>query len=85
MLGPVHFELGVIAGSESISPILSYYLPNPDDGKVSVARTRVAGMSDFIVVPHSHAFMMRAADTIQQTIAFLESGAFIRETTELAR
>ncbi|MEH6580031.1 MAG: alpha/beta fold hydrolase [Amphritea sp.] len=42
-LGPVKFELGVIAGTRSINLILSTYLPNPDDGKVSLENTKVAG------------------------------------------
>ena len=36
-LGPVDFELGVIAGNRTINFILSLYLPNPDDGKVILA------------------------------------------------
>jgi hypothetical protein len=31
-LGPVDFELGIIAGTGTISPFLSLMLPNPDDG-----------------------------------------------------
>ena len=81
-LGPVHFELGVIAGTKSINPILSQYLPNPDDGKVSVERTRVDGMTDFITVPHSHALIMHADDTIAQTLLFLEIGSFDHEGPE---
>lgn len=42
-LGPVKFELGVIAGSRTVNVLLSQFLPNPDDGKVSVQSTRVAG------------------------------------------
>ena len=56
--------------------MLSQSLPNPDDGKVSVESTKVEGMRDFIVVPHSHTFIMRAEVFIQQTIHFLREGSF---------
>jgi pimeloyl-ACP methyl ester carboxylesterase len=75
-LGPVDFELGVIAGSATFNPLLSQSLPNPDDGKVSVESTRVDGMKDFIVVPYSHPFIMRAQVVIEQTIYFLREGTF---------
>jgi len=35
-LGPVNFETGIIAGTESINLILSTFLKEPNDGKVSV-------------------------------------------------
>ncbi len=75
-LGPVDFELGVIAGNRTIDPITSAVLDDPNDGRVSVEDTRVEGMKDFVVVDHSHAFMMRMRRTIDLTIAFLENGEF---------
>lgn len=75
-LGPATFELGVIAGNRTIDPITSSVLENPDDGRVSVADTRLDGMADFIVVEHSHAFMMRMRRPIELTIRFLNSGSF---------
>lgn len=78
-LGAVDFETGVIAGSRTINPVLSQYLPNPDDGKVSVESARVEGMADFLVVPHSHPFIMRRATVIRQTIHFIENGKFQHE------
>lgn len=75
-LGPVNFPLGVIAGNKTFNPILSLSLPNPDDGKVSVARTKVAGMADFIVTPHTHTFIMRAQPVIELAIRFIQSGRF---------
>ena len=75
-LGPVKFELGVIAGNRSIDPITSAILDNPDDGRVSVEDTKVEGMDDFIVVEHSHAFMMRMRRPIELTKTFLQTGSF---------
>lgn len=75
-LGPADFELGVIAGNRSIDPITSAVLDNPDDGRVSVEDTKLEGMADFIVVEHSHAFMMRMRRTIELTKAFLATGRF---------
>ena len=75
-LGPAEFELGVIAGTRTIDPVTSAVLDDPDDGRVSVADTRLAGMDDFVVVEHSHAFMMRLELPIELTIRFLRSGKF---------
>jgi triacylglycerol lipase len=75
-LGPANFELGVIAGDRSIDPITSAVLEDPDDGRVSVADTKIEGMNDFVLVHHSHAFMMRMQKPIALTIAFLRDGSF---------
>ena len=75
-LGPADFELGVIAGNRTIDPITSSVLENPDDGRVSVEDTKLDGMADFVVVEHSHAFMMRMQRTIELTIEFLRNGNF---------
>ncbi len=75
-LGPVDFELGVIAGNRTIDPITSAVLENPDDGRVSLEDTKVEGMDDFVVVEHSHAFMMRMRRPIELTKTFLRTGSF---------
>lgn len=75
-LGPADFDVGVIAGRRSIDPISSLVLPNPDDGKVSVESTKLEGMNDFIVLNHSHAFIMEREESIRQIRHYLESGRF---------
>lgn len=76
MLGPVDYEVGVIAGTRTFNPILSQYLTNPDDGKISLENTKVAGMTDFLAVPHSHSFIMKSSDAIDQAFTFIETGQF---------
>lgn len=77
-LGPVNFQLGVIAGSKTANPLLSRLISGVNDGKVSVSRAQIAGMKDFIVMPYSHPFIMRGEAVIEQALHFIQQGCFAR-------
>jgi hypothetical protein len=75
-LGPAKFDVGIITGSRSVNLILSLLIPGDDDGKVSIERARLEGMADFLIVPHSHPFIMKSTEVIRQVIFFIEHGRF---------
>jgi hypothetical protein len=78
-LGAVDFDLGIIAGDRAIDPILPrFLLPGANDGKVSVAATRIAGMRDHVVLPVQHTLMVADARVINQALLYLATGAFSR-------
>ena len=76
-LGAVDFELGVIAGDRSFEFYHSWFLlDGADDGKVSVERTKVSGMTDFIVAHNTHTFIMNDMRVLRQAAHFFETGRF---------
>ncbi|NNF56773.1 MAG: alpha/beta fold hydrolase [Rhodothermaceae bacterium] len=75
-LGPVELETGVIAGDRSWHPLPSRFFDGTSDGTVPVERTKVDGMTDFLVVPRTHTLIMRAPEVVQQTLHFLRHGRF---------
>ena len=76
-LGPVRFALGIVTGDRSISPLGSWLIPGPDDGKVGVDRARVEGATDFMVVPATHTFIMNRRDVAEEVVHFLRNGRFL--------
>jgi len=77
-LGAVNYPVGIIAGDKSLNPLLSFFFPEANDGKVSVSRTQVQGMKDFIVMPYSHTFIMQRVAVIEQALHFIQQGCFAK-------
>lgn len=76
-LPPLDYEVGVIAGTRSIDPISSFFvLPKPNDGRVSVQSSKLAGMADHMTIKASHTRLPGHPTAIEQTIAFLREGRF---------
>ncbi len=77
-LPAINFDCGVIAGDRTIDWLFSWFLiPGEDDGKVSVASTKIAGIKDHLVVHANHASIPLRDITCQQVLNFLAEGEFI--------
>jgi pimeloyl-ACP methyl ester carboxylesterase len=67
---------GIVAGGKGDDRGYSSLLAGDDDAVVRVAETRLEGADDFLLVPVSHAAMMRNALVQEATVCFLETGRF---------
>jgi pimeloyl-ACP methyl ester carboxylesterase len=76
LLGPAHFDLGIIAGRKTINFLLSTMIPGENDGKVSIQRAQLAGMQDFLVVNATHSFIMKNSKVIDHVLSYLKKGRF---------
>lgn len=78
LLGSVDYPLGIIAGDRSLYPLASWLLlPGANDGRVTVARTRVAGMTDHVTLHATHALMMRNRRVVRQALHFVRNERFL--------
>lgn len=76
-LGQPDYAVGVIAGNRSIDPIFPRFLmPRPNDGKVTVAATQLPGLTDHLVLPVTHTFMVLNRAVHAQVLTFLADGRF---------
>ena len=74
----MQYVFGVIAGNICLDPISYFILPKGNDGKVTIESTKLEGMSDHIVLPYSHAFIMMHPTVINQVKFFLRNRRFKR-------
>jgi pimeloyl-ACP methyl ester carboxylesterase len=78
-LGHIDYELGIIAGNRAIDRLIAPFLiQTPHDGKVSVASTRLVGMTEHLTLPVGHPLMPFHPAVARQAIYFLKSGTFAR-------
>jgi pimeloyl-ACP methyl ester carboxylesterase len=70
-------EFGIIAGGWGNPIGLNPFLPGDDDGRITVATTRLAGATDFIVVPQVHEFIAHDPRVLDYTLKFLTNGYFV--------
>lgn len=71
------YPVGIVAGNRFIDPISwLFILPRPNDGRVSVQSTRLAGMADHVTIGSSHTGLPGHPAAIAQTITFLTEGRF---------
>jgi hypothetical protein len=76
-LPPPDYPVGIIAGCRTLAPIASaFVLPRPNDGRVSVASSKLANMTDHVTIKASHTGLTVRREAIDQTIAFLDAGRF---------
>jgi hypothetical protein len=68
-------EFGVIVGDRGHQ----IGFEEPNDGVVSVEGAKLDGMSDFIVLHHTHTLIMMARDTAKLCQLFLSSGRFTQD------
>lgn len=77
-LGPANFDVGIIAGTQSINLILSTFIPGVDDGKVSIESTKLEGMNDHLEMATTHTFMMKNKKVLEQVTHYLSNGKFVQ-------
>jgi pimeloyl-ACP methyl ester carboxylesterase len=71
-------EVGVIAGRvpHGLGALLAGF-DGDHDGTVAIDETRLAGVSDHVVIEASHSGLLFSGEAVDQSVAFLRSGRFL--------
>ncbi|MBN8455411.1 alpha/beta fold hydrolase [Accumulibacter sp.] len=74
---PTTVAVGVIAGTRSVGlGRIVPELPQPNDGVVTLAETRLPNASDFLALPLAHSQLLASRSCALQIASFLDSGRF---------
>ena len=86
LLPEPEIETGIIAGSKPynlVIPVSWFYKKAtnnaPGDGVVEISNTQCSNMSDFIIMPLHHSFMMWNSELIEQISHFLKHASFVHK------
>ncbi len=73
-------DVGSIAGTTSlgVGRLLTSF-EGENDGTVAVAETQLDGAKDHLCLPVSHTNMLLSSDVVDQAVAFLRRGEFLRD------
>ncbi len=77
-------QFGIIAGGYGNRLGLNPFLPGDDDGRITVETTRLAGATDFQVIPAVHEFIANDPRVFNYTLHFLQDGYFISPEQRVA-
>ncbi len=76
-------DVGVIAGTIPLGfGRLVTNFNEDNDGSVAVSETRIEGAKDHICMAVSHKGMLVSADVVDQAVAFLKRGEFLRDDVD---
>lgn len=73
-------EVGVIGGTLNLNLLSAYFLEGPNDGRVLLANTKLAGMKDFVALPVTHTFIVLSNQVIENIQSFLSRGQFLHDS-----
>lgn len=76
------YELGIIAGSQSLDPIGAAIIPSDDDGRVAVEHTVLAGMKEHLITDANHTTLITNRAVIAQAVHFIQNGQFNHDATQ---
>jgi pimeloyl-ACP methyl ester carboxylesterase len=77
LIGTIDYSVGIIAGDKPMmAGAIAHLIPGPNDGKVSVASTRLPEAADHIVLPLSHGMLPYHPLAQRQVRHFMLHGRF---------
>lgn len=80
ILPPFHTptEIGIIAGNKHYCNFFNALLPDIHDGLLGIEHTKFEHMTDHLIVPTSHLFIVFNSEVIKQIQWFIKKGNFFR-------